>query len=442
MYFNHAFRKSFLVGDDGIVGSAVALANSGTTAALAPGKLGLFNAKTYGIYTPGVTPFILAQGSFFKLPGHSDKIGPVHGGYQESVKSKAINPKYISRVFTTCAVAPQNQIITIGWNLDTEAPVGFQFECGKTYRLRVDLKGSPALRFLSHNVYRVVDAFSGCCTDDCSATCTGAAVDAACVLLKWKDQLMRTPLTSSFIMPRVYINDGGDVVEVFSDLDVEMGRDEGQGAYTCVTDPTLAGSVIAGLEIEVAYVETKFGNCTFTPTDFYELQPLQIFASVMDETGEPCAIKPTGNSSSEYSATGTTNLIQETQIPMQAQGVGESVLRDMILTGRYRQEAYPDSSRVEHLRMREIEANPGLETIDRNGFYNTVNILHNVPRLNNPTGTFDNDQYLLTIYIPAGVNAYAFITTLQSILTAAGNGVTVEHISVDGGSACLDFQAP
>ena len=30
--------------------------------------------------------------------------------------------------------------------------------------------------------------------------------------------------------------------------------------------------------------------------------------------------------------------------------------------------------------------------------YYRYNILHSVPRFNNPSGTFDNDQYLLQIY--------------------------------------------
>jgi len=413
MYFNHAFRKSFLAST---TTGTLDLATTGTTANLVstPGKIGLFNAKTYAaIATAGsvVTPFILAQGSYFT----NDKIGPVHGGYQESVKSKVINPKYISRVFTTDAVTPQQQVISIGWDL--EGGPGFAFECGKTYRLRIDLKGSPTLRFLSHNLYRTMDAFSGCCTDDCSATCTGAPVDAACVLLKWKDQIMENPLVSQFIQAQVYVSDGGTPEEVFTD------------SYTCNTvDPT---SVVAGLVLTIAYEDTKFGACTFTPTDHYELQPLKIFASVLDETGEPCAIKPIGNTS-------TGELVTEIQAPRQAQGRGDSVVRDLILAGRYRQEAFPDSSRVESLRMREIEGNPGvlgmLDVAHRTALYDSINILHNVPRLNNPTGTFDNDQYLLTIYVPTGTNYSAFVNPggapglLDNILTLAGNGVVSEAL--------------
>jgi hypothetical protein len=205
-------------------------------------------------------------------------------------------------------------------------------------------------------------------------------------------------------------------------------------AYVSTFDPATDAAASSCMRLTVAYVETKFGYCTFTPTDFYELQPLNVFGSLVDESGDPCSTQ-FFTASGQVDANG--NLTPPVQIPVQAQGVGETVLRDMILSGRYRQEAYPDSSRVESLRMREIEANPGLATIDRNGFYNTINILHNVPRFNNPTGTFDNDQYLLTIYIPAGIDATAFLNSIQSILNCAGNGIEIEDWTVGG--VCSDM---
>jgi hypothetical protein len=77
--------------------------------------------------------------------------------------------------------------------------------------------------------------------------------------------------------------------------------------------------------------------------------------------------------------------------------------------------------------MREIEANPVLTAVDRNGFYNSINILHSVPRFNNPTGTFDNDQYLLTIYTKVGINTSAFLTQLQAILDYCCPHLAIEH---------------
>jgi len=434
MYFNHAFKKALLAGPNAVEKGVLTFPSSGTpTSDLTPGQIGIFNAKTYQSITAapgGNVPFILAQGSYFT----NDKIGPYHGGYQESIKSKMINPKYISRVFTTCATGPQNNVVAVGWNLEDGDP-GFQFECGKTYRLRIDLKGSPALRFLSHNVYNTVDVFSGCCTDDCTATCTGAPVDAACVLLGWKDRININPILSQFIQAEVFINDGGDSVEVFSAQDNEANPS--LEVYECVTGAG-AADVVAGLVLTVAYEDTKFGSCTFRVTDHYELMPLKILVSITDETGEPCAIKPTGNSSSGYVASGQSNLVTELQEGFQAQGVGETVIRDVILAGRYRQEAFPDGNFTDSLRMRKIEVPDAIRDFDTSELYNSINILHSVPRLNNPTGTFDNDQYLITIWVADGVSCINFMNVIQDILDDAGNGVTVEYFG-NNGIVCGEF---
>ena len=399
MYFNHAFRKGFLP-------SSTTLRTTGTTANLTAGQIGFFNSKTFAAQaTGGITPFILAQGSYFA----TDVIGGNRflGGYQESVKSKTINPKYISRVIKINAVTPQNQIQKV---------CVCNLECGKTYRLRLDLKGSPALRFLSRNIYSTLDAFTGCCTDDCSATCTGALVDPTTVVINWAKQIVNNPLLVPMIKLKVVDYLGNDVATQAGTSSVEIA------AFITALDnyepetPWSATGETSGnsacLEIEAAYEETKFANCTFTPTDFYELQPLLIIPSLTDETGDPCNVQCVE--------------ITETQAPRQASGVGETVLRELILDGRYLQNAYPDSTRVDSLRMREIEADPALATINRNGLYDQILILHNVPRFNNPTSTFDNDQYLLKLHVPDGTSTTSITNFVIAACDAAqGAGAVV-----------------
>jgi hypothetical protein len=245
-------------------------------------------------------------------------------------------------------------------------------------------------------------------------------------------------------------------VDRITDWDGEVIDEMGQGGittqaeflaeiqdYVSSFDPTAQGAAEfqSCMRVSVAYVDTKFQYCTFTPTDFYELQPLNMLFSMTDETGDPCNVQcftVTG----QYAPNGPVGFVPVPYAPpatrpgAQAQGLGESVLRELILAGRYRQEAYPDSSRVESLRMREIEANPVLATVNRQGFYNSVNILHSVPRFNNPTGTFDNDQYLLTFYFESGVSAAAFVTQLQAVLDACSCGVDIEFFSANGISNC------
>jgi hypothetical protein len=447
MYFPHAFRKSFLP-------ASTTLRTSGTTAALTAGQVGFFDAKTFAALSTGAnSPFILAQGSYFA----ADKIGPVHGGYKESVKSKVINPKYISRLIKVSGKASKNQVIKI----DASACAGLA--CDSTFRLRLDIKGSPALRFLSHNLYKTLDAYSGCC--DVSKS----AVDQTSILLKWADQINEAPLLQDFIQAKVWkeAHTGvaidptaasativvanadrtkftvGDKVEAAgipaNTLVVSVGAADSAStgnanvvlsqAATSSTNVTASifdvvvsasyvpattglGNVNSHLQIITAYVDTTFGTCTFTPTDKYDLEPLFVYASFVEESGDPCAT--------------SCFAVSELQAPVQASGVGETVLRELILDGRYLQNAYPDSSRVDSLRMREIEADPALATVNRSGLYDQVLILHNVPRFNNPTSTFDNDQYLLVVHVPAGTSTVSITDFVRDACTAANNAVTLE----------------
>jgi hypothetical protein len=388
-----------------VFGDGVSVATSGSTASLTEGQIGFYTPSGTAVQAASSKPFIIAQGSYFT----SDVIGGNRflGGYKESIKSKTINPHYITRVIKIESATPANQI--------QEFCVK-NTECGKTYNLRMDLKGSPALRFLSHNIYRTLSAFTGCCTDDCSATCTGALVDPTTVIIKWAEYIVNDPILSQFVKLTVtdYENNvvatqaGTSLTQIQAFLTALAAYDP-----TNPWDPSASGAadLDACLTVESAYVDTKFANCTFTPTDFYELMPLFIYGSMVDESGDPCSVQG-------FSTT-------QTQAPVQASGVGETVLREMILDGRYLQNAYPDSSRVDSLRMREIEADPALATVDRNGFYDQVLILHSVPRFNNPTGTFDNDQYLLKFHVPAGVSTTALTNYVVAAANAAQGAGTV-----------------
>lgn len=450
MYFPNAFRKSFLP-------ASTTLASSGGTDALTAGQIGFFDAKSYQVVTAQAAPFILAQGSYFA----TDKIGPVHGGYKESVKSKVINPKYVSRLIKVTSDVAKNHIVKVD-------PSAATINSDSTYRLRLDIKGSPALRFLNHQLYKTLDAYSGCDT----VAGTANTVDQNVILLKWKDQINEAPLLKDFVVAKVFnqtyasvaidptaasativvanadrtkfaagnkliaagIPEAARVVSVgaadsattgyanvvlslaatsSTNVNAAVYAEIATSTYSPVT--ASAGAIAAvdsHLEITAAYVETKFGSCTFTPTDKYDLEPLVIYTSFVEESGDPCAVNGF--------------VSAEVQAPVQASGSGETVLRELILDGRYLQNAYPDSSRVEHLRMREIEADPALATVNRNGLYDQVLILHSVPRFNNPTGTFDNDQYLIVVHVPAGTSTTSITNFIVSSASAAGNTVSLE----------------
>jgi hypothetical protein len=524
-YFPHAYQKAL------VANSLVATAGTASSA-LTAGQLALISATTnasvvLSTASPdyAVTPLAyLAQGSFHTV----DKLGPFHGGYKESVKSKGINPKYISS-FTVSE--PSNPVQDIQ---QISATAGCAVTCNTTYRLRLDLKGSPALRFLTHNAYYTLDADTGCC--DASSN----NVDPNIVLLGWADRLALYPTVKDFVQGTVWnrvLNAGvaatatasaaaaltmtertgiaandrviftpttatsatGSTIagnlftvgtatntifsvgQVLTGTGVAVGttivsRVAGGGgtgstfivniaqtvasttissvspviayvaaSYTAATGAgavalvaantiqttsgstainnvtTTAGTVtkiydainsttyvpLTGasapdtvesfLEIVGAYVDTVFGDCSFAPRDHVEYQPIEIYASVtaMDPLGNQCLAQCFNPA--------------EIQQAIQGRGFGETLIRELILAKRYQQEPWQQDPRLREV----LDYNPFGE-VTRASKYIIYNLLHSVPRKSNPSGTMDNDQYLIRIFVP----------TATGRLTALEEGIT------------------
>ena len=383
-YFNHAFSKTF-VGTSGYVASGLS-----TTLDLTLGEFAFFDSKTWAPITDFSTccPAVLVAGSIHP----NDKIGPYHGGYAETVKSKIINPKYVSKFYRVDPCAAQQAQVTVG-AVDGELPNGDpiydeascnkEFLCGETYNLRVDIKGSPVLRTLTRNTYYTAAAYTGCCPEGDIAP---SAVNPLIVYVQWAYQLLNSPLINPFIQVEITYNvlgDGvlwaelGDGTSSQANLDLLLGY---------IQDPaSLPGDANskAGLIINGAYVDTRFLDCTFYPNDsiIAYLEPVKVYASEVDLNGDPCAFQGL--------------CVNNTCDAIQLKGTGENIIRDLILTEGYMQQPFYTGT---DLRIREItNGNDVYNAIDRNSSYYRYYIQHSVPRFNNPTGTFDNDQYLLEI---------------------------------------------
>ncbi len=194
-YFPHSYQKSF------VATAATPVINTADTltTALLAGQIALIDAATNksvalstSAPTYSGTPLAyLAQGSFHT----KDKMGPFHGGYSETVKSKGINPKYISSFTVSEPLSPIQDIQQISLSaIGSTCPIA----CNSTYRLRLDFKGSPVLRFLTHNAYFTLDAFTGCCD------LTSSNVDPNIVLLGWADRLALYPTVKDFVIAKVW----------------------------------------------------------------------------------------------------------------------------------------------------------------------------------------------------------------------------------------------
>jgi hypothetical protein len=480
-YFNHAFYKTFV--------ATSTQASAGTaTSALTAGQLGLVSDSNWqtiavsGGTLPANSLAYLVQGSFYT----KDTIGnnPGNGGYKESVKSKGINPKFISRVWVTNCLTAQQATASLSLGSDC-AP------CGKTQFMRIDVKGSPTLRFLNHNAYAIGDSANICCIDG------QEFLDPTLVSATMAKQVLANPLIKPFIAEGdvngvqtatlvagsgysvasgvattggtgsgfkvniLTVSSGGiatysiaargagytvgDVltvaggtggtltitaltaggvvvtattgaVAVQSVYTIEQALGTaGSGNYTPSTDPNGTTKVTATVNFVGAYVDTKFGNCSFDTRDHFNAEPVVIIASILDETGNPC--------NDCGVATSTPGQMQETQ--------GETVVRDLILSERYRQSPF-NQGNADSARIREIEMSDEiLAAVDRTATYKAYYIQHTVPRFNNPSGVFDNDQYVYQIYVKcsdqtANTNVLNLVNRVIALANAAGNNIALE----------------
>ena len=439
-YFNHAFHKVFLGTATTPVsfstGGAPSYAAVGTlmpalsALGIGPGYFGVFNANTYAALDASTAaginccPFMIASSPIFT----NDKIGPYAGGYRETNKSKMINPRYVRQFYYVAPCEPKQSVVSIGttpgtlvnqtWgNNSCDALAGgdieainfqggttcnhccFEYLCGETYYLRIDIKGSPALRFLNHQAYQTVSAYTGCCSGPAPV-----AVDPTLVYLAWAKAIIINPYIKDLVLPVVFDTAGTPYYAPGTTVDPISGAPV-TGPYFDDYDTTTwdGTSCSAGMRLFGAYVETKFGNCTFQVTDFFEKEPVKILASMVDYTGDPCTFE---------------GLCVYTECyGRQGMGFGEQVLRDLIVSESYLQN-YVGSGL--DFRIREVtQGYDIINSVNRiNGLYGRYYILHSVPRYNNPTGVFDNDQYMLEIIVGDGSNTNPRITAFENTVDA------------------------
>lgn len=419
-YFNHAFSKRFLgtgptrnlvstgapasvtnpYSDGGFI---VTPGTSSTTLSDLPvgvsnlpksGYFGFFDPNTYLAIDPTLTtynccPLVLASAALLT----NDKIGPFHGGYRETNKSKVINPKYVQKAYKVTTCVPQQAVVSVGNTPQTAGPTVpenyqggttnatccFTFLCGETYYLRVDIKGSPALRALNHNAYQTVDAYTGCCTGP-----TPTPVDSTLVFIQWAERILQNNYLKPFVLPVVFDQTGtpwyapGTTVDPITLAPVLPAQ-----WWTAYVSPGYIANACGGMRLFGAFVETKFGNCTFQVTDYFEKEPIKIYASMVDYTGDPCVFEGI--------------CVYNDCLGLQGMGFGEQVARDLILSESYLQNFFASND----FRVREItQGYDILNSVNRNALYTRYFLLHSVPRFNNPTGVFDNDRYMLEIIVP------------------------------------------
>lgn len=420
-HFKEAFHKLFLgtkattantnqvtgfVVTAGIPTSSLPVVTASAATTYGVGSWGLFDPATAGwqsvttaSLSTGKQKLVLAAASM-QL---ADKIGPMHGGYLETNKSKDINPTLITRFLRIDPCTPRNQTLHIGNTgytdtlSPTDATCNFTFVCGEVYNLRLELRGDPMYRFLQHNGIRMLEFNGGCCADGAPAV----TIDGTLAMIEWGNQIINDPILKDFISPIVYSETG---VPLYPPGTTGV-------AYTWdnYVSPGHITNGFAGLRLQGAYVDTVFGDCSFQPTDWYNKTPIQIYATMVDFNGNPCAY---------------TGICVKTECDiLEGNGYGETVLRDMILSESYRQNPFATDVRIREI----TQGDDILSGITRSAFYTRYVIQHVIPRRFNSAGTYSPEMYELEI-ITNGTVA-AFETLMAAWLTNAANPVTLEVTS-------------
>ena len=295
-----------------------------------------------------------------------------------------------------------------------------EFVCDETYNLRIDVKGAPALRFLNHQAYLTAEAYTGCCPDDAVAP---VAVDSTLVMIAWANYILDDPIMSEFLLPAVF--DEAGTLWYAPGTDQAILDATGSDTWDNYVSPGHVEGACAGLVLNAAYVDTRFSDCTFQLSDYYGLEPLRIYASETDLNGDPCAFD------------GLCVAVE--CAGSQAMGLGESVARDVIKSESYRQNFFHSDLRIREITQGDQILGNGAGEIDRSARYVRYYLQHSVPRFNNPTGVFDNDQYLLEVIVDETDIATqdAFETFMDEWLTTScSNTCNVYLDDVDCQTAC------
>lgn len=406
------------------------VATTGGTYNLTSGQVGIYpvaydavQGTAISSVSGAIPQVVIGSGNWRTSDGPNQYIQ----GMKQNSWTKPIPLRYVKRFEHVIAETPQNQIVTFGWDQSvtgSTADVGPLFTCGQTYELKLEVLGEPALKTFNKFMYNNFMAWGGCCGSNCTTGCTSSYTDAAAIMLQWKDNIYTTPNwapTSNwagFVTPQVFINLEGVKTEVYSALDYQQGRitDPDDIYVPNTTDPE---TVIATLQITVAYTDTTFSNCTFSLTDSYDYYPAFVTGSLVFQSADPCAWNTTINTS-------VPNMYTQLQAPRQPKGLGWTVRHKLILEDKYQAYPWSDGPGVLDLRMRETEgSNWILDNVPSGALYDKVVIEWFLPNQQNTSSNYDGSENVFILHVPTGTDVTPFTNLFQDLLDEVGSGITL-----------------
>lgn len=333
-----------------------------------------------------------------------DRISPLIGGMREPFMSKTISPH---RVIGFDRIEPCGYLpfyLFIGSN--TQTGCCKDFFCDETYYFRVVIDGTSAYSTYFRNINRIVAVQTPCCPPpDCTnQPCVyNNYVQPQWVYLQLANNIANDPELKQFLFPMVL--DGNTWYAppkgLYPDLD-GLYNNSGQlvvGSSTfdpwttlpyyssgpAMQNQTFCSAPIPsyGVALFSAYVETRFGNCTFMPQDNFNFEPVKVTVSEVDWSGNKCIDNA------------CIFTICDGRV---ASGTGEQALRDLIhhetVRGNYKDPGC-------ELRFRETEqTNAIISLVPRDGQFYRYIIRYNVPETVNPNNNYRDSKYQLHIISP------------------------------------------
>lgn len=314
------------------------------------------------------------------------------------VVADTITPDAVTLGFVPGVECTTTRIASIGAQ-DCE----FEFLCGETYNLQINLYGSPVLRFLNRDSYRNLAAYTGCCPE---GTIVPTAVDSTLVMIDWATQIIESPYLQEFVRPIVFDETGNPWFAT-----AEEAVAAGWPATQIWDEYTSTGHIegaVGGIRLIGAYVDTQFDTCSFQVSDYYNKEVVQMNISLVDETGDPCTFD---------------GLCITTECcGFGGQGFGHEYRKELIMGESYLQNFLSSDPRIREI----TEGNALRDALDPSLFYTKYVIQHNIHRPYNPSSIYSSDQYNLVIYLPSGATATAMEALMTAWLAAANNPISLE----------------
>lgn len=169
-----------------------------------------------------------------------------------------------------------------------------------------------------------------------------------------------------------------------------------------------------GIRISAGYYDPKFGNCSFSVTDYYETMPVKMEVSILNELADNCDF-----------ASAPSQM--QTKIGRIARGTGEYVVREVIMkTDAYLKHMVQYSAEP---RMREAFDMNLLAMVDRNAFYKLYYVTFKASYGKNYFRKNEQEKFTAVFAFKEGDPAAAtFESNIISVLTAK-SGVVMHSIA-------------